>query len=315
MDNLYSNAILKLINAYSQRISKYASALDKVNSLNETILAGSDIKKNELITKLNNIVNTNIEILNILRELFTKENDMFTLNTILVKEINDGLNLTIEELKSSVEGLKPTIEGLKTTIEGFKPTIEGFESTAEGLKPTIGGLESTIEGLKPTIEGLDITKEGMKLNKEGIELTNKGNSLTIDFLKEIAEVLGNSICIPESKSEEPPPPALTPEQVREKIIQSRGILRKPFLEYFKRKYKLDKIPKRLAFIMEDIYIKSTTTQRHIKSAARSSRITVERAFSVLRKHGWIKLKSSRKFEKYILTEKGKAFIEKVVNSL
>ena len=308
MDNLYSNAILKLINAYSQRISKYASALDKVNSLNETILAGSDIKKNELITKLNNIVNTNIEILNILRELFTKENDMFTLNTILVKEINDGLNLTIEELKSSVEGLKPTIEGFESTAEGLKPTIGGLESTIEGLKPTI-------EGLKSTIEGLDITKEGMKLNKEGIELTNKGNSLTIDFLKEIAEVLGNSICIPESKSEEPPPPALTPEQVREKIIQSRGILRKPFLEYFKRKYKLDKIPKRLAFIMEDIYIKSTTTQRHIKSAARSSRITVERAFSVLRKHGWIKLKSSRKFEKYILTEKGKAFIEKVVNSL
>ena len=148
------------------------------------------------------------------------------------------------------------------------------------------------------------------------------NTLTIDFLKEIAEVLGNSLYMPETKSGEfeeksgePPPPTLTPEEVREKIIQSPGILREPFIEYFKGKFKFDIIPIRLAFIMEDIYKNSTTTQMHIKSVLRSTYTTTERAFSELRKRGWIKLESSRRKEKYILTEKGKTFIEKIVSSL
>ncbi|MBL7127417.1 MAG: hypothetical protein ISS16_00355 [Ignavibacteria bacterium] len=273
MENLYSNAILNLINAYSQRISKYTSALDKVNSLDETLFKGIVINKNHMVTKLSNIVNINIEILNILREMFTKENNMFTLNRGLVNKINEGLN---------------------STIEGLKPTTEG-------LKPTIGGLNSI---------------------NEGIELTDRVNTLTIDFLKEIAEVLGNSLYMPETKSGafeeksgEPPPPTLTPEEVKEKIIQSPGILRKPFIEYFKGKYKFEIIPIRLAFIMEDIYKNSKTSQMHIISAVRSTRTTVERAFSVLRKQGWIKLESSRQKEKFILTEKGKAFIEKIVNGL
>jgi len=67
--------------------------------------------------------------------------------------------------------------------------------------------------------------------------------------------------------------------------------------------------------MEDIYKNSTTTQMHIKSVLRSTYTTTERAFSELRKRGWIKLESSRRKEKYILTEKGKAFIEKIVNGL
>jgi predicted transcriptional regulator len=105
------------------------------------------------------------------------------------------------------------------------------------------------------------------------------------------------------------------DRVKDKIRNSRGILNKPFLEYFKSKFKFDKIPIRLAFIMEDVYVNSKTSQMHIKSAARSTRTTVERAFAVLRKQGWIKLETSRRKEKYILTEKGKAFIEKIVSSL
>lgn len=301
MDNLYSNAITNLINAYSQRISKCASILDRVNSLEETLLQGLDINKEYLVTNLSNIVNTNIEILNILREMFTKETNTVTLNQGLVNKINEGLKL-------SVEGLKSTNEGLKPSVEGLNPTVEGLKVTTEGLKPTI-------EGLKPT-------NEGMKLANKGIELTDKVNTLTIDFLKEIAEVLSNSLYMPETKSgefgenpEEPPPPKLTPEEVKEKIIQSRGILREPFKEYFKAKFKFDIIPLRLAFIMEDIYKNSKTSQMHIVSAARSTLTTVERAFAELRKQGWIKLESSRRKEKFILTENGKAFIEKIVSGL
>ena len=54
---------------------------------------------------------------------------------------------------------------------------------------------------------------------------------------------------------------------------------------------------------------------HIKSVLRSSYTTTERAFSELRKRSWIKLESSRRKEKYILTEEGKAFVEKIVRSL
>ena len=287
MDNLYSNAILKLINAYSQRISKYASALDKVNSIDVTLLQGIDINKTHLVTKLSDIVNINIEILNILRETYTKENNMFTLNRGLVNKINEGMKL-------SVEGLKPTIEG---------------------LKPSVEGLKSSVEGLKPTTEGLNVTNEGLKLTNEGLNVSNERNKPTNDFLKEIVDILSNSLYILEPKSEEPPPPKQTPEEIREKIIQSPGILREPFIEYFKVKYKFDIIPIRLAFIMEDIYKNSTTTQMHIKSVLRSTYTTTERAFSELRKRGWIKLESSRRKEKYILTEKGKAFIEKIVNGL
>ena len=287
MDNLYSNAILKLINAYSQRISKYASALDKVNSIDVTLLQGIDINKTHLVTKLSDIVNINIEILNILRETYTKENNMFTLNRGLVNKINEGMKL-------SVEGLKPTIEGLKPTIEGLKPSVEG---------------------LKPTTEGLNVTNEGLKLTNEGLNVSNERNKPTNDFLTEIVDILSNSLYILEPKSEEPPPPKQTPEEIRGKIIQSPGILREPFIEYFKGKFKFDIIPIRLAFIMEDIYKNSTTTQMHIKSVLRSTYTTTERAFSELRKRGWIKLESSRRKEKYILTEKGKAFIEKIVNGL
>ena len=280
MDNLYSNAILKLINAYSQRISKYASALDKVNSIDVTLLQGIDINKTHLVTKLSDIVNINIEILNILRETYTKENNMFTLNRGLVNKINEGMKL-------SVEGLKPTIEGLKPSVEG----------------------------LKPTTEGLNVTNEGLKLTNEGLNVSNERNKPTNDFLTEIVDILSNSLYILEPKSEEPPPPKQTPEEIRGKIIQSPGILREPFIEYFKGKFKFDIIPIRLAFIMEDIYKNSTTTQMHIKSVLRSTYTTTERAFSELRKRGWIKLESSRRKEKYILTEKGKAFIEKIVNGL
>ena len=287
MENLYSNAILNLINAYSQRISKYASALDKVNSIDVTLLQEIDINKTHLVTKLSDIVNINIEILNILRETYTKENNMFTLNRGLVNKINEGMKL-------SVEGLKPTIEGLKPSVEGLKPTTEGLNVTNEGLK---------------------LTNEGLKSSNEGLNVSNERNKPTNDFLTEIVDILSNSLYILEPKSEEPPPPKQTPEEIRGKIIQSPGILREPFIEYFKGKFKFDIIPIRLAFIMEDIYKNSTTTQMHIKSVLRSTYTTTERAFSELRKRGWIKLESSRRKEKYILTEKGKAFIEKIVNGL
>jgi predicted transcriptional regulator len=308
MDNSYLSAILNLINAYSLRISDYAIVLNKVSSLDEDLPQDEVSKKNNLVDNLNKVINLNIEILNILRELFTKENDAFTLNNDLIKEINERLALTNDSLKLTTEGLKLTTEGTSLTNEGKQITKEEIKSTNEGK-------HLAKEQLSETDEGFTITNEGKHLTKEENKTTN-------DVLKEIAEIIINSNYIPIPKSEEPEatqneslPPALTSEQIRKKIIQSKGILRKPFIEHFRGKYKFDKVPVRLAFIMEDIYKNSTTTQDHIRSVLNPTRITIERAFSELRKHGWIKLKSSKQNQQYILTPNGKAFIENIVSRL
>ena len=308
MDNLYSNAILNLINAYSQRISNYSLVINKLNSFNEGVFHPENENKNDIIEKLIGIVSNNIEVLNILQELFTKENSIFTINANIVREIKDGLKSIIERKESTKERLELTTERLKSTIERKELTTKRLESSKERI-------DTSNEQYKTSEERIESTNEGK-------ELTIRGLESTIDFLREIEEILSESLYLPLIKSEEStevheesPRSAMTPEEVQQKIIQLRGILRKPFLEYFKDKYKLDKIPVRLAIIMEEFYKKPAVTQRHIRSIARSTWVTVGRAFSELRKQGWIKLESSKKNQKYILTPSGKAFVEKVVNGL